>query len=266
MFDQTKSWGRDRESAPSPFSLPAYLELVDALRGRGYRLCALRDVLSSGEEQIAFMRHDVDIDLRAAVGLAECEAEAGVSSTYFISLQSPFLNVWASPSLDRLERIASLGHELAPHLDLRAMPSARAALEAVRNLCPAFRTDYVSVHSPTPDMPPVQAVGARDVQELCKQMGFKYLSDSTGVWREGPPAQHGAARAGISLHLNTHPIWWFEDGSTPQAQMLRAVAAGVEHGPDAAWWFPKLARSACVSVEGAEMMGASGIGPNGGAR
>jgi hypothetical protein len=234
-----------------PFSIPGYLGLLESLKDLGYRLSSLGGLLADPQGQIAFIRHDVDIDLRGAVTLAEHEAEVGVAATYFISVQSPFLNLYASPELERLERLVKLGHEIAGHVDLRAAPVGFAAIDSLRAFVPGLRRDYVSVHSPRGGTPSPSSFGAVDVHDLCGDRGFKYLSDSQGSWREGHPSEHPAVLAGQPLHLNTHPIWWVEPGATSLDRLKTAVDTDVETGADAAWWFPKLAngRRSCRAVQ-----------------
>lgn len=71
-------------------------------------------------ERFATVRHDMDHDLENSVRFAEWEAERGIRATYFV-LHGDWY--WGGPDakepsklvLDALDRIASLGHEIALH-------------------------------------------------------------------------------------------------------------------------------------------------------
>jgi hypothetical protein len=69
------------------------------------------------------LRHDIDHDIENAVRLAELEHAAGFKSTYFV-LHSAWYYRWESTdgeiaklTLDALQRIASMGHEIGLHND-----------------------------------------------------------------------------------------------------------------------------------------------------
>jgi hypothetical protein len=68
------------------------------------------------------LRHDVDHDIENAVRFAELEKAAGVQSTYFV-LPTAWYYRWESAdgisrlTLDALQRIASMGHEIGLHND-----------------------------------------------------------------------------------------------------------------------------------------------------
>ena len=72
------------------FSLEHYRELLDAARTGGYRFEAFDHDPLPGD---LFLRHDVDLSLEAAVALAEVEADAGATATYFLMPESVFYNL-----------------------------------------------------------------------------------------------------------------------------------------------------------------------------
>jgi hypothetical protein len=225
----------------APFSITAYTESVEALRELGYELVPLQRILPdyNGTKPPAFMRHDVDVDIAAAVALAEVDASLGFASTFFVSLQSPFFNLLSTPGLRSIERLAEMGHEIAAHIDLRDLEGSLAALEHMSRRVLAMRSDLVTVHCPPDDAPVIEVPGLENVQRLLDDRGYRYLSDSLGVWREGALNVHPAPQSGVPLHINTHPTWWVEPR---QPADLEDVPSRYSARADTEWWFPKLTR------------------------
>ncbi|MFI4989798.1 MAG: hypothetical protein ACHQHO_02625 [Solirubrobacterales bacterium] len=223
------------------FSISAYKATVEGLCELGYELVPLRWILPEhrGPKPPAFMRHDVDVDITAALALAEVDASLNFAATFFISLQSPFFNPLSTGALRAMERLSGLGHEIAAHIDLRDLEGALAALHYLPRVIPAMRVDLVTVHCPPDDAPVIEVPGVENVQRRLDDFGYKYLSDSLGLWREGNPTQHPAALAGLPLHINTHPTWWVEPR---QPRDLDQVPPRYAARTDTEWWFPKLTR------------------------
>ena len=94
------------------FSLDHYGELLDAARAGGYRFAGFESPPQPGD---LLLRHDVDLSLDAALRMAELEAEAGATATYFLMTESVFYNLASK------EGVAALSP--AP----RARPPGRAA-------------------------------------------------------------------------------------------------------------------------------------------
>lgn len=98
--------------------LLAFLESAD-------EVVTLREASSRGgslSRRVVALRHDVDHDIENAVRLAVLENAAGLKATYFV-LHSAWYYRWDSDgrisnlTLEALERIASMGHEIALHND-----------------------------------------------------------------------------------------------------------------------------------------------------
>ena len=60
------------------FDLEHYRQLLEAVRAGGYRWAGFDRAPEPGD---VILRHDVDLSLDAALGMAEVEAEAGAWST-----------------------------------------------------------------------------------------------------------------------------------------------------------------------------------------
>ena len=72
------------------FSLDHYRELLEAARAGGYRFGGFESPPQPGD---LLLRHDVDLSLDAALRMAELEAEAGATATYFLMTESVFYNL-----------------------------------------------------------------------------------------------------------------------------------------------------------------------------
>jgi hypothetical protein len=67
------------------FDIERYCDLLRAIRAGGYRFAFFDKPPAAGD---LLMRHDVDLSLRAALAMAEVEAEADVQSTWFLMTRS----------------------------------------------------------------------------------------------------------------------------------------------------------------------------------
>ena len=72
------------------FTLDHYDELLEAARAGGYRFAGFESPPGRGD---LLLRHDVDLSLDAALRIAELEAAAGASATYFLMTESVFYNL-----------------------------------------------------------------------------------------------------------------------------------------------------------------------------
>jgi hypothetical protein len=199
------------EARRMQWNLAGYSALLDHLSSVGAPTIGLPE-FAAGAPGV-WLRHDVEIDLEAAVDVARLEADAEVRAWYFVCPESPFirtqlgrLNIWA-------KELLSLGHVVSLHmflgggmdgLDVRV---ARAA-ERVGIEPPSALT----FHAPGLDAEILaQAPGGAFVYKRLAAQSCQYLSDSTSRWRWGDPWT--SEFAGRSTQLLTHPFWWNGDRS-----------------------------------------------------
>jgi len=215
------------------FTYDAYVGFLDRARSDGYTVRAFDtpDRTTGVEDQVIMLRHDVDLDLDRAVALAEVEQRHGVSSTYFILLTSPFYNPASASGRERVREIAARGHAVGLHfdptvygtLDNVAAFNARCSAEAGQlEHITGVPVETVSFHRPAPALmgsgpelttPLVHTYLARYVDDM------EYCTDSTGVWRYGPPEDRRALARGHAMHFLTHPEWWSNDDMAPGARI-----------------------------------------------
>jgi hypothetical protein len=174
-----------------------------------------------------YFRHDVDVSLKNAVRMAEIESEYGVVSTYFVALNSPYYNLLNDTQLERVRRIAELGHTIGFHIDERGRyidpyDSLEEMLESVYEfLSPIIPIEKViSFHMPSEyEFTTTTAIGDfvnAYSDRFNNDDSVKYLSDSGRRWREGCFHKHLDSPDHHSYQVLIHPVWWNETHLAPE--------------------------------------------------
>lgn len=216
----------------SDFSASVYFQFLNDGLKRGCRFFALRDFAqaSSLQGHTVLLRHDVDICLETALRMAQLENKAGVNSTYFVLLRSPFYNALSPRGGEILREICSLGHEIGLHWDGRLIPSEpeaarrtlRGEAELLSGVC---GQEIVSAaqHFPT-------VSGRLDLSRDFKvdtyspafMEKFIYVSDSSMSWR-GRDLSDVARQPG-HYQLLLHPVWWMYEGKNQEEKLAGLLA------------------------------------------
>ena len=189
------------------FSLDHYAELLDAARAGGYRFAHFDRPPDAGD---VLLRHDVDLSLDAALRLAELEAAAGATATYFLMTESVFYNLAAAEGREAIARLRGLGHRVGLH-----------AVYPRLELDERFDA-VVAWHNPDPEYMRAPVEGAVNVMQDGYFDPATYRSDSNQHWRSGCP--HDALRESAFpwLQLLTHPEIWVYPGRT-MGETMRAM-------------------------------------------
>ena len=189
------------------FTLDHYAEVLDAARAGGYRFAHFDRPPGPGD---LLLRHDVDLSLDAAVRLAELEAAAGATATYFLMTESVFYNLASAEGRNVIERLRALGHRVGLH-------AVHPRAERDERFEPV-----VAWHNPEPEYMREPIEGAVNVMQEGYFAPATYRSDSNRHWRSGCP--HDALREGAFpwLQLLTHPEIWVYPGRT-MGQTMRAM-------------------------------------------
>lgn len=200
------------------FTYSSYRDLLSLLQRCGYSFQNYRNYKNVA--RCVILRHDIDFSLSQAVKLAEIDAEAGVSSTWFVLLRTNNYNVASKESLEKLRRIQSLRHEIGLHFDEAAYTPVLTPDEVVQNIikeCGILSTiletpvSCVSMHRPsrTTLEANYQIPGVVNSYGKTFFHDFKYLSDSRRRWRD--PVED-IIRSGEydRLHILTHAFWYHE--------------------------------------------------------
>lgn len=192
------------------FDLDHYRELLDSARAGGYRFAFFDRDPRAGD---LLLRHDVDLSLDAAVRLAELEADAGATATYFLMRESVFYNLASHEGRTAARRLREFGHRIGLHA---VWP--RAELDE--------RFDpIVAWHNPDPEYMSAPIDGAANVMEPRFFSPERYRSDSNHHWRSGCPHEELRAGAFEWLQLLTHPEIWAYSGATMRETMLAMLDA-----------------------------------------
>jgi hypothetical protein len=226
IMDQSS--GRDEVS----FSLDHYRRIISEFRLAGYSFCKFRETEQQiGSQPRLYLRHDVDIDVDAALEMAGAEHQDGIFSTYFFLIRSPFYNLLSPSCASALNQMYMMGHDIALHVDLTLYEDNKATSvmdeqQVLMKFYPFANTNVVSVHRPGDlDSSNMQRISfSEGVQNASSRIIFghhtEYISDSTGQWRFECPLRSHAFRERNSIQLLTHPVWWIRAGDTP-AQKIK---------------------------------------------
>ena len=184
------------------FDLDHYRQLLDAIRAGGYRFASFDEEPRSGD---LFLRHDVDLDLEAALTMSAVERDAGARATYFLMKTSVFYNLDSAEGARALEQLRADGHAVGLH-----------------PIWPSTETDdrfdrLLAWHNPDPAYmrEPVDGL----VNVMAEPYGANYRSDSNQGWREGCPHEELAAGDFDWLQLLIHPEIWVYPGGTMRETM-----------------------------------------------
>lgn len=213
------------------FGEPGLRVLVDRACEQGYEFIAPGQVAERG----LILRHDVDLSLRSAAGLAALEAELGVSSTYFIMLTSPFYGVMSPQARTMLRSIVRCGHQIGLHWDAGVyadedLPPAKAVAREIEILewltgapCIAVSHHQPSLHG----LAEVNIPGVVNMYSAEVQDRFTYVSDSCMAWRQDPLA---VIAEGQPLHLLLHPEYWIPGGESLDAVVAALIDDEIAEG------------------------------------
>jgi len=218
------------------FSTANYFRLLGILSSDGYKIADFATVDPRRKHLV--LRHDIDFDLEAAVGLAQKEQDHGYSATYFVLLTGEFYNPLSERGRKALGAIVSCGHDVGLHFDTSIHGNDADALSrAAEQECQILETlsgravNVISMHRP-----PARLIGENMnfagrlntyAPRFTKDMG--YCSDSRGAWHYGSPLECAAVLQGQALQLLTHPIWWTQE---PPLLPQQAVAGLLRNRQD----------------------------------
>ena len=197
------------------FTYEAYRGLLSLLKTQRYVFSSYHNWVHT--PRCVILRHDIDNDLDQAVRLAKVEAEEGVRSSWFVLLRTDFYNPASRASLDRLQIIRSMGHEIGLHFDEKSYPAdgveetVQHILEERDILSAILGTPVTTVSMHWPSRPTLEAdleiPGMVNSYEKTFFQYFKYLSDSRRRWRE-PVEEIVRSGAYDRLHILTHAFWY----------------------------------------------------------
>lgn len=224
---------------PQYFTFSVYRRLLAALRGRDFRWA----FFGERGEGLAYLRHDIDLDVPKALEFARLEAEEGAQSTYYVMLNTDAYNPAESVNRRALRDMAAMGHQIGLHvvpepLDGKAGVESgedrRRRIEAqIERECRILAelldvpVRSYSFHRPAPEI--LSSDFSVDGLENAYNPDFfapeRYISDSNRSWRCGDPVAFVENFAGSRIQALTHPIWWSEAERSTEAILQEFVLA-----------------------------------------
>jgi len=213
-----------RDDGPG-FLFADYVDALRAYRDAGYAVTGFSQYLEAPAERHLVLRHDCDNSIEQAVRIARLDASAGCTSTFFLRVHARGYNLLTLESLQAVAEMRELGHDVELHLEGGFADVLGGTMDdwadrqrAVFEAAVGRPLTGFSMHEPARmggiDFADALRVRWSDTvayhayEDRFTTPTMKYLSDSSGRWREG----HFALWVGREplLQVLTHPIWWFE--------------------------------------------------------
>jgi len=215
------------------FTYRTYLDLLQYIQNLGYRIVCFRDIPRSGAYVI--LRHDVDFSLTKAVEMARIDHEAGLSSTFFFLLTSPYYNALSHMGRVHMSEILALGHEVGLHYDCdgfdrlsseqrqRRISSQVACLEETLGV----QVKAIAQHKPGQSPFREEFSSYLDAYSPPYFEDIAYVSDSRMMFRV--PDLRAFLRHNPRTQMVIHPIWWNAEQRT-RAYIFEALSCAI-HAP-----------------------------------
>ncbi len=214
------------------FSHRAYCDLLEYIKDLGSRIVPFRAIPESGRYVI--LRHDIDFSVTRAEEIAMLDYEAGVQSTFFVLLTTPYYNPLDEENLQVLRRIMALGHEIGLHYDCTGFDALapEEQYRRIQSLTACLGTHLgieikaIAQHKPAaagmhPDFPgyidPYSRAFFKDIAYVSDSRMLFRVKDVYAFFRDNPRSQ-----------AVFHPIWWHAQPRT-RAQIFEEIKAQLAH-------------------------------------
>ncbi|WP_010204855.1 hypothetical protein [Salinibacterium sp. PAMC 21357] len=207
------------------FSFHDYARVLRAYKENGYAVTGFGEYIRNPQPKHVVLRHDLDNSIDQALRVARIDAQEGCASSIFVRVHARGYNLMSLPALAALREMEDMGHEVGLHLEgginevlggnnndwadrqrtvfeaalNRSLigfsshePARMGGIEFADNLLERW-SDTVTHHA---------------YEDRFTTPTMKYLSDSSGNWREG----HFGLWVGKEplMQVLTHPFWWFD--------------------------------------------------------
>ena len=215
------------------FTYDHYRKLINSLL-ENYSFTTFQDAAKEESQNetgpLVIMRHDIDMELEAAVNISLVEQSLGVKSTYFFMVRCPLYNVFSGIGSEQVSRILEAGHHLGLHFDcaLYNNISTTNIEEYISKECQLLenffgqKVEAISFHRPGQmELNGITLEKWPNAYEEVFTKDFEYFSDSRGNWGRGNPVDSAAFSNLKNLHILTHPIWWTDIAMEPYDRLIR---------------------------------------------
>jgi hypothetical protein len=215
------------------FTLDYYEEFLNRLR-EAYSFTTFQEgkTITKTDKPLAIIRHDIDMDLEAALRMSLIETRLGISATYFFMVRCPLYNVFSSSGEQQVRQILAVGHHLGLHFDCALYEdiSEDNLNYYISRECElleqffGYPVEAISFHRPGRlELSGVELDRWPNSYERIFLEKFEYFSDSRGNWARGNPLESEAFSRRKNLHLCMHPIWWSPTPMTPYECLVNLV-------------------------------------------
>ncbi|HEX8254059.1 MAG TPA: hypothetical protein VF846_13010 [Thermoanaerobaculia bacterium] len=168
------------------------------------------------------LRHDVDYSPRAALRMAEQEAERGIRATYFLLTGTSYYNLLAPEHAHVAKTLVALGHEVGLHYDVNTFtPFARDEWPRILRAQATLLSELagapvvsMAMHQPALNGDdPFRGQDHRFVNAYDDRFtrDATYVSDSCRAWRNSGWSMFDRGTFPPRLHLCLHPINWADE-------------------------------------------------------
>ena len=208
------------------FSHRAYCELLDYIKSLGRPIVPFRAIPHAGPYVI--LRHDIDFSVAKAEEIAAFDQQAGVQSTFFVLLTTPYYNPLDEENLRILRRMIGMGHEVGLHYDCSGFDGLTFDQQygRIRSLVACLEShldiqvQVIAQHKPTAANMHPEFPGYIDPysQAFFKDIGF--ISDSRMLFRVKDV--YAFFRDHPRCQAVLHPIWWHAQPKT-RAQIFEEL-------------------------------------------
>lgn len=221
---------------------PEICDFTDAEHRRLLELAASKYRFASyaqtTTEPFVIWRHDVDYSPHRALAFAKMESELGLRCIYHVLLSGRYYNAFEPEIADILRQIGAFGHEIGLHFDMDVVPDSasfdpvkvieriafeKRVLETITGAPVASMSFHnFTLHKARLDLTE-HLCGMTNASARRFQDGFKYVSDSNGIWRYDRLSDVLNASPFPRLHVLTHPIWWTPEPMHPVNRLRRVI-------------------------------------------
>ena len=215
------------------FSTQSYKQLINFI-SKNYSPIFFDEYLSSKQNKLVLLRHDIDISLLNSLTIAKIEYDFGMKSTFFVNIHSDFYNFFEKGSIAYLKEILKLGHSIGIHFD-GDFWNLKDELQLIKNLkfekaiideVLGIKANVFSFHNPTKftlSFKNDKYAGIINTYSNGFMNDFKYSSDSNGHWRHERMFDIVESLDYDRLHLLTHPGWWTTEIKHPREKIYASI-------------------------------------------
>lgn len=202
------------------FTIKGYIHLLELALKNNYTFIDFNKSVIEKTNKLCLMRHDVDVDLKAAAEMSSIENSLNVKATYFLMLRSPVYNLFGRQNHKYVETILKNNSTIALHYDEGFYPSGDKNLQAhieteaavLENMF-GQKISTVSFHQPglkiiSNEIRIKNFINTYDKEDL---KGVNYFSDSNKVWKSETAWEIFESGKYPKIHLLVHPMWWITE-------------------------------------------------------